>query len=67
VSEVLATYKSTSRTVGREEGVRMFRHTLDMLAEVGQMQDHSSRPVFHTDMLVQVRIVRNRFRVIYPY
>ena len=48
----------------REDGVRMFRHVVDMLEEVDRLrtvEDRSEsalsyRPAFHTDNLVQVGI-----------
>jgi hypothetical protein len=55
---MLSTYKSSTRTMHREEGMRLYRHLLDMLTEVERLRtggsNPSSRPGLHTDALIQV-------------
>ena len=62
LSALLSTYKSLPKTVVREDGVRLLRHTLDMLAEVVKLrtvEDRSdsivsSRSAVYTDTVLQV-------------
>jgi hypothetical protein len=62
VSDMLANYKSLSKTVSREDGVRMLRHTMDMLGEVQKLRTMdersesvvTSRSSVYTDTIIQV-------------
>jgi hypothetical protein len=58
LSSMLSAYKSSTRTMHREEGVRMYRHLLDMLTDLERLRtggsDLSSRSFLHTDSLIQV-------------
>jgi hypothetical protein len=68
---MLSTYKSSTRTMHREEGMRLYRHLLDMLTEVERLRtggsNPSSRPGLHTDALIQVSklAVRHAYRIVY--